>query len=157
VAPNSVALADRWQNRFDSLILTTVVLALAGVALQVGFHHGPWHGVGVGVASLSWLVFAADAVVMLTVSPDPVQWIRGHTFDLLLLLLTFPLWPLLIQRLLLLELLPAFTVLEVTKLAKLTKVIRALRHRPAGRGSRIVAAVVVVATAVVGMTVLVYG
>jgi hypothetical protein len=145
---------ERWQSRFDACILATVVIALLGVGLQVAAHHGPWHGVGVGLAALSWLVFGVDAAVMLSISPDRVRWARGHVFDLGLLVLTFPLWPLLGQRLLLLELLPALTVLEAAKLAKLLKVVRVLRRRPAEGGARFVAAGVIGAAGLLAAAVL---
>ena len=68
---------------------------------------------------------------------------------------TFPLWPLLAHRLLVLELLPALTLLEVAKLAKLAKVARAVRARGSGSGAaRAVTGTVLLAAAAAGWLVL---
>ena len=66
---------------------------------------------------------------------------------------TCPLWPIVLHRLLLLELLPALTVLEAAKLAKLVKVAYASRrhHGSPGRGRFASAIVLVAAVAVAGI------
>jgi hypothetical protein len=128
---------------------------VAGVALQTAAHSGPVNVVGVVLAAISWLVFTADAAVMVWISPHPARWAREHRFDLLLLFATFPLWPFLLERLLVLELLPALTVLEAAKLAKLAKVSRVLRQRASGQqAGRVVAAVVLLAAAILAIVVL---
>lgn len=110
---------------------------------------------GLGAAWLAWLGFTADATVMLSVSPRPGQWARGHLFDLALVILTCPIWPILLHRLLLLELTPALTVLEAAKLAKLVKVAYALRrHQGSPSRGRITAAILLIAAAVVAALVL---
>jgi hypothetical protein len=64
-------------------------------------------------------------------------------------------WPLLLHRLLLLELLPALTVLEAAKLAKLVKVAYALRRqRGSSIGGRFAAAIVLIAAVAVAVFVL---
>jgi hypothetical protein len=132
--------ADRWQDRFDRWVLAAAIIAIVGVALQTASKHGPIHLVGLIAVTVTWLIFVVDAAVMLTISPQPAKWARGHAFELVLLVLTFPLWPLLLNRLVLLELLPAFAVFEVAKLAKLAKVTFALRRdrrrSPTGRVAR---------------------
>jgi len=141
--------ADRWQGRLDEVILATAVLAILGVALQTAAKHGPVHAVGLIAAILAWMVFVADAAVMLTVSPEPYRWARGHAFELVLLPLTCPLWPILVPRLLALELLPAFTVLEAAKFAKLAKVTYRLR-----RSGRVARTVILIGALVVAVFVL---
>ncbi len=130
----------------------TAVVALVGVALQTVAKHGPAHIVGLVAVAATWLVFVADAVVMLSVATEPGRWARGHAFELVLLVVTCPLWPVLFYRLLLLELLPALTVLEAAKLAKLAKVTYALRRgrrdTASGRVARALIVLVAVALAV---------
>lgn len=151
----SQSAAARWQDRFDQVILAAAATAVLGVALQTGAATGPVHTIGLVAAWLAWFAFAADAVVMLSVSPDPRRWARGHAFDLALMVLTCPLWPILLHRLLLLELLPALTVLEAAKLAKLVKVAYALRrHRGSPSYGWFIGAIVLVAAAAVGVAVL---
>jgi voltage-gated potassium channel len=142
--------AGRWQDRFDRVVLVTAATAIVGVALQTIARSGPLYVLGLVAAWLAWLGFAIDAGVMLSVSPQPGRWARGHAFELALVVLTCPVWPILLYRLLLLELLPALTVLEAAKLAKLVKVAYALRrHRGAPGRGRIAAAIVLVAAVVV--------
>jgi hypothetical protein len=155
--PRARSTADRWQDRLDQLIVATAVTAIVGVALQTLAKHGPLHILGLIAAIAAWLVFATDASVMLTVSPEPGRWARGHVFELVLLVVTCPLWPVLFYRLLVLELLPALTVLEVAKLAKLVKVAYALRR---GRGNPgrgwIEVVVVLLAAMAVGLLVILH-
>jgi voltage-gated potassium channel len=147
--------AARWQDRFDRVVLATALTAIVGVALQTAEESGPVHILGLVAAWVAWLGFALDATVMLSVSPQPGRWARGHAFELALVVLTCPVWPLLLYRLLLLELLPALTVLEAAKLAKLVKVAYALRrHRDSGAGGRSAAAVLLVAAVGVAVFVL---
>ncbi len=147
--------AARWQDRFDRIVLVTAATAIVGVALQTVAKDGVVHVLGLVGAWAAWLGFAVDASVMLSVSPHPRRWARGHVFELLLVVLTCPLWPILLYRLLLLELLPALTVLEAAKLAKLVKAAYALRrhHGRPGRG-RVAATLLVVAALVVAIFVL---
>ena len=152
IISRSQVLAARWQDRFDRVVLVTAAAAIIGVALQTIAKSGPLHVLGLAAAWLAWLGFAIDATVMLSVSPQPGRWARGHAFELALVVLTCPLWPILLYRLLLLELLPALTVLEAAKLAKLVKVAYALRrHRGAPGRGRLAAAIVLVAAAVVAV------
>jgi hypothetical protein len=147
--------ATRWQDRFDQILLSTSATAIAGVALQTVAKDGPVHGLGLVAAWLAWFGFAVDATVMLSLSPQPGRWARGHIFELVLVVLTCPVWPILAYRLLLFELLPALTVLETAKLAKLVKVAYALnRRRGSARIGRVMAALVVATAVVVGVFVL---
>jgi hypothetical protein len=147
--------AAQWQDRFDRIVLVTAATAIAGVALQTIAKTGPVHILGLVAAWLAWLGFAADAAVMLSVSPQPGRWARGHLFELVLVVLTCPIWPIVLYRLLLLELLPALTVLEAAKLAKLVKVAYALRrHRGSPGRGRFAAAFLLVAAVAVAVFVL---
>ena len=141
---------ERAQDRFDRLVVVAAGLAILGVGLQLTGSGGV-HSVGVGLAGLSWAIFAADATVMISISPAPLDWARGHRLELVLLVVTFPAWPLLLHRLLLLELTPALTVLEAAKLAKLVKAASAVHVR--GRGP-VLAGFVIVLAAAVGVLVL---
>jgi hypothetical protein len=139
----SAERAARAQDVFDRLIVVAAGLAITGVALQL-VKAEPLHAIGLVVAGLSWLIFAADAAVMLSVSPDAAAWARGHRLDLALLAVTFPLWPVLLHDLLLLELTPALTLFEAAKLAKLAKAAGAVHIRARDR----MVAVVVLGAAV---------
>jgi hypothetical protein len=91
---------------------------------------------------------------MLSVSPTPAAWARSHAFDLVLLVLTWPLWALAAKDVLVIELAPAFTVLEATKLVKLVKVARAAHLRASGPAGRAIAVAVLVGAVAVAALVL---
>ena len=120
-------------------------LALVAVVLQV-VGHGSWHTVGVALSWAVWVVFLLDAAVLLAVHPRPGRWARGHWFELVVLVVAFPLWPQVIPRVTEAEILPALDLLKAAKLAKLAKAVRLVRHRSASRG--LVVAVVLIAIAV---------
>ncbi len=127
-------------------------IAVVAVALQTG--HGTTKVIGVVLMWGVWLVFALQAAVMLSVSPIPAAWARGHAFDLAVLVLTWPLWALAAKDVLVIELAPAFTVLEATKLVKLMKVARAAHVRASDPTGRAIAAVVLVGAVAVAVLVL---
>ncbi len=120
-------------------------LALVAVVLQV-VGHGPWHTVGLALSWAVWAVFLLDAAVLLAVHPRPGRWARGHWFELVVLVVAFPLWPQVVPRVTEAEILPALDLLKAAKLAKLAKAVRLVRHRSASRG--LVVAVVLAAVAV---------
>ena len=143
----SAQAAADWQERFDVVVVAAAVGAVIGVALQVLAGSGAVRLVGGLLVAASWLAFLVDVVVMLAVSPQPARWARSHAFELALVVTTFPLWPLLAGQLLLLELLPALTVLESSKLAKLAKTARAVRRGRSGRGEPLAALILLSAVA----------
>lgn len=144
--------AARWQDVFDGVVVVAAAGAVAGVALQTLAGAGPLRILGGSLVAGSWLAFLIDVLVMLAVSPQPARWARGHALELVLVVTTFLLWPLLAGQLLLLELLPALTVLESAKLAKLAKVARAVGRDGAG-ARRPLAAVILSAAAATALLV----
>jgi hypothetical protein len=120
--------------------------------MQTG--HGTTKVIGTVLIWGVWLVFGVQAVVMLRVSPDPRAWARGHAFDLIVLVVTWPVWALAAKDVLVVELAPALTVLEATKLVKLAKVARAAHLRATNAGGRVIAAFVLLGAVGVGYLVL---
>lgn len=146
--------AARWQEVFDGVVVVAAAGAVVGVALQTLAGTGPVRILGGLLVAGSWLAFLVDVMVMLAVSPQPARWARGHAFELVLVVTTFPLWPLLAVQLLLLELLPALTVLESAKLAKLAKVARAVGRDGVGAGRTLAVAILAAAAATALLVVL---
>jgi hypothetical protein len=144
----SVEAAARWQDRLDRLVLVSAATAVAGVALQTLEKSGPLHIVGLIAGAVGWLIFGVDAAIMLAVSPEPRRWARRHALELVLLVVTCPLWPWLFYRLLVLELTPSLTVLDTAKLAKLVKVARAVQQRGSGRLAGRIAAIAIILAAI---------
>jgi hypothetical protein len=125
---------------------------VVAVALQMG--HGDSKLIGTVLSWGVWLVFALQAAVMLTVSPSPGAWARGHAFDLVVLLLTWPVWTLAAKEVVVVELAPTLTLLEATKLVKLVKVARAVHLRAEGTAGRVLAGLVVLGGLVVAVVAL---
>ncbi len=136
-----------WQDRFDGLLLVAALLAVIGVALQVAHLSRATDVLGFVVASAAWVVFAVNAVVMLRVVDRRWKWVWSHAFELLVVIVAFPAWPLLVKHLTVLELVPAVTVLEAAKLAKLAEALRVVRHHKKVGVSRVVMAVIIVVLA----------
>jgi hypothetical protein len=122
------ARAALWQRRLDGPVVAAAVAAIPAVGLQL-LGNEALHDAGLALSWIVWFVFLADAAIMLTVHPRPAAWARSHAFELVVVLVAFPLWPLVRPGLLAAEVLPAFTLLEATKLAKLAKTVRVLRRR----------------------------
>ena len=139
--------AERWQEQFDVALVAAAIAAVVGVALQVHGGHDTAYEVGRVILWVVWLVFALDVAVMLAVHPAPRAWARSHWFELGVLVVSFPVWPTIAYGFLVLELAPAFSVLDAVKLAKLVKAVRVLRTR-AARGLTVIVMVASVATAV---------
>jgi hypothetical protein len=117
---------ERLQRRLDRVVLTAAVVAvpvaLAGI---LGSHDTFTFAVSVAV----WLVFLAEATIMLRVSPSAAAWARTHKLELTVLVLAFPLWPLLATKLYYLELAPALEIGKLVKVAKVVKAVRIVRRR----------------------------
>lgn len=142
----SLERAERLEDALDGPVVAAAVLALVAVVLEVAQKHGPVHTAGQVLSWVVWTVFLLDAAVLLSVHPSPRSWARSHLFELAVLLVAFPLWPLVAPRLAGAEIVPALDLLKAAKLLKLTKAVRLVRHRSASRA--LVVAFVVVAVGV---------
>ena len=142
----SLERAEYLESVLDGPVVIACLVALVAVVLQLLAPDGPLHTLGLVLSWAVWVVLLADAVVMATVHPAPLRWARGHWFELAVLVVAFPLWPLLAARLEGAELVPVLELLEASKLAKVAKVAKVVHAR--GRSRPLVIAVVLVAAAV---------
>ncbi len=148
-----------WERRLQRPVLTAAWLAIPTVLLYFSSLEG-W--LAILAASLAWgiwLVFLAEAVIMLWVVADRRAWVRGHLFGLAILLATFPLLTSILEGLLAARALSSvqgLRVLQVLYLAKAAKLIKsAMILRASGAAPRnpavITAAALIAATALVGI------
>jgi hypothetical protein len=150
----SLERAERLEAALDGPVVVASAVALVAVVLELLERHGPVHTAGQILSWAVWAVFLVDAAVLLSVHPFPGRWARSHWFELAVLLVAFPLWPVVFPRLLGAEIAPTFDLLKVAKLAKVTKAVRLVRHR--GESRALVIGFVAVAVAV-GLFVVVTG
>jgi voltage-gated potassium channel len=105
--------SGRWQRRFE---LPVVVAALATIPLLVleQKHLSSPGWTIVRIANwLVWAVFAAEAVVLLSVAPSRRAWLKSHPLDVAIVLFTIPVIP---------GAVPALRVLRVVRLLRLVRI-----------------------------------
>jgi hypothetical protein len=148
-----------WERRLRAPVLGAAWLAIPTVLLYFSALEG-WPAVlAVTLAWGIWLVFLAEAAIMLTVASDRAAWARGHLFGLAILLATFPLLTSILEGLLAaraLSSLQGARVLQVLYLAKAAKLLKsAMIVRQSGRAPThpglLSAAALLGATALVGI------
>ncbi|MGD9572031.1 MAG: hypothetical protein AB7V62_09115 [Thermoleophilia bacterium] len=127
----------RWERRLKWPVLGAAILAIPTVLLYFSALEGAWAVVAVTMAWAIWVVFLAEAVIMLAVVRDRWAWVRGHVFGLVILLATFPLLTSILEGLLAaraLSTIQGARLLQVLYLAKAAKLIKsALILRASGR------------------------
>lgn len=124
----------RWEQRLHLPVLAAAWVALPTVFLYFCDFNTTWEAVAVVLSWAIWIVFLAEAVIMLTVVADRRAWIRGHLFGLAILIATLPLLTHVLEALLAARALSALQgvrVLQVLYLAKAAKLLKSMHvlHR----------------------------
>ena len=130
----------RWEKRLQRPVLGAAWLAIPTVLLYFSALEGWVAVLAVAMAWGIWLVFLAEAVIMLSVVRRKRAWARGHLFGLVILLATFPLLTNILEGLLAaraLSTLQGARMLQVLYLAKAAKLLKsALILRRTGSAPR---------------------
>ena len=148
-----------WERRLRRPVLAAAWLAIPTVLLYFSSLEGWVAVLAVTLAWSIWLVFLAEAVIMLSVARERVAWARGHLFGIVILLATFPLLTNILEGLLAARALSGvqgLRILQVLYLAKAAKLIKsAMILRQSGAAPRhpalITAAALLAASALVGI------
>lgn len=85
--------ARRIQQRFEWPVVVAALLTIPILVIQESDFGEPWGTVSTVLNWGTWLVFFAEAVVMLAVVPDRRKWLRGHLLDVAVVVLTPPFAP----------------------------------------------------------------
>lgn len=132
-----------WEQRLRRPVIAAAIGALPAVGLYV-VAEGGWMAVTAVILSwVVWLVFAAEAAIMLSVTRDKLAWARGHWLSLVIVAASFPLLVELAKGLLAARAVnTAFAVrllqaLYFVKLAKVAKSIWVLHRKLDGRRARL--------------------
>jgi voltage-gated potassium channel len=83
----------RWEQRFEWPMVIAALLVIPLLVIEESDFGEPWDTVGVILNWGTWLAFAAEAVVMVAVTPRPVEWIKRHPIDFAVVFLTPPFLP----------------------------------------------------------------
>jgi hypothetical protein len=117
----------RWEARLRRPVLVAALLALPTVFLYFSKLEGWVAVLAVVLAWSIWIVFVAEAAIMLAVVRDRRAWVRGHLFGLAIVVATFPALTSILEGLLAaraLSSLQATRVMQVLYLAKAGKLIK---------------------------------
>ena len=82
--------ARRIERRLEIPALVAALLVIPLIVIEQSSFGEPWDTVGTVLNWTTWLVFLAEAVVMLSVVPDRWRWIRAHPIDVAVVVLTPP-------------------------------------------------------------------
>jgi voltage-gated potassium channel len=84
------ARSERIARRFEIPVTVAALLVIPVLMLQKPGLGEPWSTIGDILDWLSWLTFAAEAVVMLAVVPDRRAWLGKHFLEVAIVVLTPP-------------------------------------------------------------------
>jgi voltage-gated potassium channel len=111
----SEAPLSRFQRFFDWVLLVAA-LAVVPVILVEQSHASRQAKDAAAIANWAiWILFATEAVVMLTFSPAPREWARHHKLELAVVVLTPPVLPPGLQSLRLLRLLRLVVLIKLSR------------------------------------------
>jgi voltage-gated potassium channel len=120
--PQAVTLDEARLDRFDELndwVLFPAAIAVIPVILIEQSHASESWKAAAGIANwIIWLLFAAEAAVMLALSPARGRWARGHKLELAVVILTPPVLPPGLQSLRVLRLLRLLRLAAAVKLSR---------------------------------------
>ena len=124
----------RWEQRLHRPVLIAAWMSLPTVFLYFSKLGEAWEITAVVLSWLIWIVFLAEAVIMIAVVADRRAWIRGHLFGLAILIATLPLLTHVLEALLAARTLSALQgvrILQALYLAKAAKLLKSLNvlHR----------------------------
>jgi voltage-gated potassium channel len=87
------ARSEAVQARFEWPVIIAALLTIPLVLIQESNLPEPWPAIGTVLNWGTWLVFAAEVVVMLSIVPSRRTWIRTHLLDVVVVVLTPPFAP----------------------------------------------------------------
>jgi voltage-gated potassium channel len=87
------ARSEAVQAKFEWPVIIAAVMTIPLVLIQESDLAQPWPTVGTVLNWVTWLVFAAEVVVMLAIVPSRRTWLRMHMLDVAVTVLTPPFAP----------------------------------------------------------------
>jgi voltage-gated potassium channel len=120
--------AEAMERRFHRPVIVATLLVIPVMILQ-GLDPGqPWSTIGYVGDSAIWLVFLAEVVAMLSVTADRWQWVRSNPLDVMIVVLTPPVAPAVLQSVRVLRLLRLVRLFRVARLVRGVFTIEGVRY-----------------------------
>lgn len=91
--PGGAERAQVWEKRFDWPMVIAALLVIPALVLEESNLGQPFGAIGDVLNWGTWLAFLVESVVMLRVTPEPVQWVKRHPIDLAVIILSPPFIP----------------------------------------------------------------
>jgi voltage-gated potassium channel len=117
------ARAERVERFFNVPVIVAALLSLPVIVIEETSVSEPVHAITLGLDWAIWSVFVAEVIAMLWVVPNRWRWLAEHPLDLVIVLLTPPVFPPGLQSLRVLRL------LRLVRLLKLAQISRQLFSR----------------------------
>ena len=118
-------------------MLIAALLVVPLVVIDLGNYGDPWETVGTALNWLTWSAFFLEACVMLVLVEDRARWVRHHSLDLGVVILTPPFLPALAPVRL-------FRLLRLLRLLRLARVAQRLFTQEGLRAAALLSALVAV-------------
>jgi voltage-gated potassium channel len=80
----------RIERRLEPIMIAAALLVIPLIVIEESSYGDPWDSIGVALNWGTWLVFVAEAGIMLAVVPSRWVWIRRHPIDVAVVILTPP-------------------------------------------------------------------
>ena len=118
----------RVERRFEAPIVVAALLVIPIIAVEQSSPGQPWSTLATVGNWLVWLLFLAEAVVMLALVSDRWKWLREHPLEVAIVVLTPPFLPASLQALRLFRLLRLLRLIAIVKYARRLFTLNALRY-----------------------------
>ena len=115
------ARSERVARRFEPWLLIAALLVIPTIVVEQSEVAAPWSTIAAALNWVIWLAFLAEAVTMLMVVPSRSTWLRKHPVEVVIVVLTPPFLPALLQGLRVARLLRLARVLRVARVATSSK------------------------------------
>jgi voltage-gated potassium channel len=120
--------STRIEKKLETPMLVAAALTLPAVVIGES-HPGGWQESTAAVLNwLTWLAFAFELVVMLSVVPDRRKWLREHPLDVVIVVLTPPILPASLQSLRVFRLLRLLRLLRLAQLSRRTFSLEGVKY-----------------------------
>jgi voltage-gated potassium channel len=120
--------AEVMQRHFEKPVIAATLLVIPVMILQGIGADEPWETIAYISDWAIWLVFLAEVAAMLVVSEDRWEWVRHNPLDVLIVVLTPPVTPRVLESVRLLRLLRLVRVFRLASLMRSVFTIQGVQY-----------------------------